>query len=106
VLEFLYTVYGGGGGGGRNRVGIGLSYRPARLQAGGIDSLESIPGLSSVAMYVLSSILHSVHDGFLFSFVLNILDVYHVDRSIASFSDLALLMLKFLSYFYLVQYVL
>jgi hypothetical protein len=29
--------------GARNRVGIGLSYRPARLQkAGGIDSLESI----------------------------------------------------------------
>jgi hypothetical protein len=31
--------------GARNRIGIGLSYRPARLQAGGIDSLESIPGL-------------------------------------------------------------
>ncbi len=30
--------------GARNRVGIGLSYRPARLhKAGGIDSLESIP---------------------------------------------------------------
>jgi hypothetical protein len=31
--------------GARKRVEIGLSYRPARLQAGGIDSLESIPGL-------------------------------------------------------------
>ncbi len=31
--------------GARNRVGIGLSYRPARLVAGGIHSLESIPGL-------------------------------------------------------------
>ena len=31
--------------GARNRVGIGLSDRPARLQAGEIHSLESIPGL-------------------------------------------------------------
>jgi hypothetical protein len=31
--------------GARNRVGIGLSYRPARLHRRGIDSLESIPGL-------------------------------------------------------------
>jgi hypothetical protein len=31
--------------GARNRGGIGLSFRPARLQAGGIGSLESIPGL-------------------------------------------------------------
>jgi hypothetical protein len=31
--------------GARNRGGIGLSYRPARLHAGGIHSLESIPGL-------------------------------------------------------------
>jgi hypothetical protein len=32
--------------GARHRVGIGLSYRPARAtQAGGIDALESIPGL-------------------------------------------------------------
>ncbi len=29
----------------RSRVEIGLSYQPARLQAGVIDSLESIPGL-------------------------------------------------------------
>ncbi len=29
----------------RNRVGIGLSYRHARLQPGGIGSLESIFGL-------------------------------------------------------------
>ncbi len=30
----------------RNRVGIGLSYRPAQATlAGGIDSLVSIPGL-------------------------------------------------------------
>jgi hypothetical protein len=28
-----------------NREGIGLSYRPARLPAGGIDPLEWIPGL-------------------------------------------------------------
>ncbi len=31
--------------GGRNRVGIGLSYRSARLHAGGIDSFGSILGL-------------------------------------------------------------
>ncbi len=32
--------------GARKRVGIGLSYRPARLHGlGGIDFLESIPGL-------------------------------------------------------------
>jgi hypothetical protein len=32
--------------GARNRVGVGLSYRLARLhRAGGIDSMESIPGL-------------------------------------------------------------
>jgi hypothetical protein len=32
--------------GARNRVGIGLSYRPARLhRADGINPLESIPGL-------------------------------------------------------------
>jgi hypothetical protein len=31
--------------GARNRVGIGLSNRPARQHLGGIDSLESIPGL-------------------------------------------------------------
>jgi hypothetical protein len=29
----------------RNRVGLGLSYRHAKLQAGGINSLESIPEL-------------------------------------------------------------
>jgi hypothetical protein len=31
--------------GARNRVGIGLSYRPAMLHSGGIDTLESILGL-------------------------------------------------------------
>ncbi len=31
--------------GARNRVGIGLSHRPARRHTGGIDSLEWIPGL-------------------------------------------------------------
>jgi hypothetical protein len=31
--------------GARNRVGIGLSYRPAGLETGGNDSLKSIPGL-------------------------------------------------------------
>ncbi len=31
--------------GARNQRRIGLSYRPASLQAGGINSLESIPGL-------------------------------------------------------------
>jgi hypothetical protein len=30
--------------GARHRGGIGFSYRPARLQAGGIHSLASIPG--------------------------------------------------------------
>jgi hypothetical protein len=46
VLEFLNNLWGA-----RNRVGKGLSYRPARLhrlaeliQAGGIDFIESIPG--------------------------------------------------------------
>ena len=40
-LEFLKNLWGA-----RHRVGIGLSYRPARAtQAGGIDALESIPGL-------------------------------------------------------------
>ncbi len=48
--------------GARNRVGIGLSYRPARLHAGGIDSLEYIPGLLKSlkiwALYTRTCILH------------------------------------------------
>ncbi len=41
VLEFLNNLWAA-----RNQVGIGLSYRPARLDMfGGIDSLESILGL-------------------------------------------------------------
>ncbi len=48
--------------GSRNQVGIGLSYRPARLhRLAGIDSLESIPGLlKSLKIRALVSTLSTV----------------------------------------------
>ncbi len=53
----------------RNRVGIGLSYRPARLhRPGGIDPLESIPGLQSFKIPALNSPYLILHRHMKYSF--------------------------------------
>jgi hypothetical protein len=46
--------------GARNRVGIGLPYWPARLNVGGFDSLESIPGLLESLKNAIWSLLGNV----------------------------------------------
>ncbi len=50
MLEFYNNLWQA-----RNREGIGLSYRPARL-AGGIDSLELVPGLLTRSQILALSI--------------------------------------------------